>query len=784
MPVGAMPLGAVLSPSGKRLVLSLGGWRVQGIQVVDRAEGRVVQTLRQPSAFVGIAFSVDGRELFVSGGNEDAVYRYRWAGDTAVLTDSIRLAPKSRGAGTRYPAGLAVSPDGRTLYVTENLGDALAVVDIASGRVRERRPTPRYPYAVAAGPDGQVFVSAWTGNQVIAFRAAADGSLGEGVSIAAGRHPSALLLTRDGTRLFVASASTDRVTAIDTRTRRSIAVLSDAPPAVTEGSTPNALVLSDDEQTLFVAEADNNAVARFQLSAATSGHAIDQSIRDSLMGRIPSGWYPTALVLAGDTLFIANGKGSGTHANPDGPTPSHARTPDSHSYTLGQLDGSLTVLAGARRSDNATTAQYSARVARANGWDAAASPAPKYPPFEHVIYVIKENRTYDQVLGDLTQADGDTSLLFFPRAVAPNHHALAERFGIFDRFFVTAEVSPDGHNWSTAAYATDYLEKTVPSQYSARGRSYDYEGTNRGFNAANIPDDDVAEPANGYLWDAAARAHVSMRNYGEFVVRDDAETSGPPDEARAGRSTKTGSYRGDKPALRSVTNSAYPGFDLAIRDQVRADIWLADFAKDVRSGQMPQLEIVRLPNDHTAGTRAGTPTPRAMMADNDLALGRMVEAVSKSPYWKNTVFFVLEDDAQNGPDHVDSHRSVLLVVSAYNQSAVSHRWVNTTDVVATMLEILHAPHLSQFDVYGRPLREIWASSPDVTPYARLNPAVDSLERNPATGRGANESQRLDLSREDAADEDAFNRVLWRAMKGDQPYPGTRRLAPLEWKRAR
>ncbi len=215
-----------------------------------------------------------------------------------------------------------------------------------------------------------------------------------------------------------------------------------------------------------------------------------------------------------------------------------------------------------------------------------------------------------------------------------------------------------------------------------------------------------------------------------------------------------------------------------------ADVWLVEFANDVRSGQMPQLEIVRLPNDHTAGMRAGSPTPRAMMADNDLALGRMVEAVSKSPYWKSTVFFVLEDDAQNGPDHVDSHRSVLLVISAYNKGGVTHRWVNTTDVVATMLEILHAPHLSSFDTYSRPLREIWTNSANATPFARLQSAVDSTERNPSRGTGARQSGTLDLSREDAADEDTFNRVLWLAMKGRQPYPSPHSSLPLEWKRGK
>jgi hypothetical protein len=436
------------------------------------------------------------------------------------------------------------------------------------------------------------------------------------------------------------------------------------------------------------------------------------------------------------------------------------------------------------RAGGAALDALSARVARANGWDrratgdergdsaGAASAARRYPPFRHVVYIIKENRTYDQVLGDLPQGDGDTSLVFFPRPVSPNHHALAERFGLFDRFFVNAEVSPDGHNWSTAAYTTDYLQKTVPSHYSERGRTYDYEGTNRGAGAANIPEDDVAEPAEGYLWDLAERAGITFRNYGEFVAPVDADADKLPE-----------GYRGSKPFLRANTNERFPGYDLDITDQRRADVWLEEFAGYVRRGRMPQLMVVRLPNDHTAGARAGSPTPRAMMADNDLALGRMVEALSRSPFWKSTVVFVLEDDAQNGPDHVDSHRSPLFVISPYNRPGVHHRFANTTDVLATMEEILGLEPLSQFDWYGRPLREIFAATPDLRPYAALTPAVPLDERNPATGRGASASAKLDLSIEDVADEDAFNRILWEAIKGEGvPYPGARRLTGLEMKR--
>ena len=379
-----------------------------------------------------------------------------------------------------------------------------------------------------------------------------------------------------------------------------------------------------------------------------------------------------------------------------------------------------------------------------------------------MIYVIKENRTYDQVFGDLRQADGDTSLVFFGRSISPNHHALAERFGIFDRFFVSAEVSGDGHNWSTAAYATDYVDKTVQLNYSDRGRSYDFEGHNRGQRLA--PGEDAAEPANGYLWDLAKRKGISFRNFGEFVTGEEASEKGP---LPAG-------YAGLKPFLDSHTDSTFPGFDLEIPDQHRADIWIAQLARWEKDGTMPALQIFRLPNDHTSGGRAGAPTPRAHMADNDLALGRAIEALSKSSYWKNTVVFVLEDDAQNGPDHVDSHRSPLLVISAYNRPRVWHRWANTTDVLKTIEEMLTLQSLSQFDGFGRPLRGIFADTPDLAPYTALRPAQSLDERNPAAGPGVRESEALDLRLEDRSDDETFNRALWLVIKGAKvPYPGSR-----------
>ena len=768
--LGSMPLAMVLSPEKDRIVVLLNGWREQGIQVVDRSSGRVLQTIPLPAVFLGIVFSPDGKSLYVSGGDQDVVYRFDWRSGAAALADSIVLAVKQKGKdGTRYPAGIVLSPDGRTLYAAENLADSLAVVDLESRKVIQRLATERYPYGVVVGPDGTVYASAWGGWTVSIFRPRGNGAgrLDESTRVRVGRHPSALALNPSGSRLFVASGSTDKISVLDTRTRGVIHTLNDANPAGTgEGSTPNALALSADGARLFVAEADNNAIGVFDLSSGTAGSAAAAG-NDAPSGRIPVGWYPSAVAVDGADLLVINGKGRGTGPNPGHWQPGKPRPPHSPDYTLGQLNGTLTIIPAAKVLSSELDA-FSRRVASANGWNAARRGG-KYPPFEHVIYIIKENRTYDQILGDLPQADGDTSLVFFPRPLSPNHHALAERFGIFDRFFVNAEVSPDGHNWSMGAYVTDYAEKTIPSNYSSRGRSYDYEGFNRGV----LPDDDVSEPSSGYLWSLADRAGITYRNYGEFVIEPDDPTG-----------LKPPAYVATKPTLAAHTNTAYAGFSMQVPDQVRADVWLKEFQQFVQSGKLPALEIVRLPNDHTSGARAGSPTPRAYMADNDLALGRIIEALTKSPFWKTTVVFVLEDDAQDGPDHVDSHRSPLLVISPYNRGGVFHRFVNTTDVLATIEDILGLGRMSQFDHYGRPLREIWARTPDLTPYAALKPSVPLDEKNPARGAMAEASKKLTLKKEDTSNDDLFNRILWKTIKGDQPYPGPKRMSALEAKVSR
>jgi len=745
VPLGSMPLTMRFSPDSTRIVTILCGYREQGFQVIDRISRRVVQTVFQPAAFVGACFTPDGSRLFVSGGNRDVVYAYTWRGDSAALADSIVLGPPPGKAGGRaYPSGLACSADGARLYVAENLADSLVVVDLSSRRVVQRLATGRYPYDVIAPRDGRVFVSAWGASWVATFEPGAKG-LRTGPRIAVGWHPSTMLLDPSHSTLFVTCASSDRIAVIDTERDSVVDALSDAAPGgPAEGSTPNGLALSPDGQRLYVAEGDNDAVAVFERRAGdVDGHAARAW---QLAGRIPVEWYPTAVLTRGDSLWVLNGKGRGTAPNPRFGHPGRKGPFEKTQYTLGQTNGSLSFLAS---PTGAELGALSTRVARSNGWD-HAPPQTALPPFQHVIYVVRENRTFDQVLGDLGAGDTDSSLTFFPRAVTPNAHALAERFGIFDRFFVNGEVSGDGHNWTMAAYASDYVEKTIPSGYSGRGRSYDFDGLNRD----QPTDEDVNEPSSGYLWDLAHRAHVTLRNYGEFTRRS-------PD----------GHWIANKPWLAACTDTSYPGWDLEIPDSVRADRWIAAFRSQVAGDSMPALSILWLPNDHTAGARAGSPTPRAFAADNDLALGRIVEALTHSRYWRSTVMFVLEDDAQDGPDHVDSHRSPLLVISPWGRPGVVHRFANTTDVVATIDRVLHMGALSKYDHFGRPLAGVFSATPDTSAYVALMPGVSRHETNPDSTESARLSRQLDLSREDRADFALFNRILWQVLKGpERPCP--------------
>jgi len=731
--LGSMPLNLVPAPGGEKAVVVLGGWREQGIQIVDLRTNQVTQTLLQDGAFYGAAFSPDGNTLYVSGGNTDTLFIYSWKEGTATLANKVELAKAKTtdGTGTSYPAGVAVAPNGKLVYVAENVGDHLAVVDAATGEIVQRLSTDHYPYGVIVTDDGHLFVSAWGGTTISDFHVLADGKLAYLGRIEVGCHPSALSVS--GSRLYVALAGSDRIAIVDARSRKVTGYLHDsasgAPP---EGSTPNALAIGADRKRLFVAEADNNAVAVFDLA------------NGKLLGRVPTDWYPTAVAEVGAQILIVSGKGRGTHANPDGPVPlTNWPEGNPRAYTLGQLNGSMRLLPSSMTP--AQLSVFTQRVAIANNWQQKRATR-RYPPFKHVVYIIKENRTYDQVLGDLKEGDGNAGLVYFPDlTVTPNHHALARRFGLFDRFFVNAEVSSQGHIWSTAAYVTDYGEKTVPSGYA--GKRGDVDG------------EESDEPEHGFLWTLAKQSGITFRDYGEMV-------KGNPGWPVTQRD------------LGADVSPDYVPFDLVTQDQKRADVWIAEHQRFVRDGNMPQLELMWLPMDHLTAARPGKCTPYACMADNDLALGRIVQALSHSSYWKDTVIFVVEDDAQAGPDHVDSHRAPFYAISAYSRPATVHRFINTTDVIAAIEDILGMGRLSKFDYFSRSLAEIFASTPDLTPYEAITPRQDLNEKNPQNTAAARISEGLDLSAPDRVDDRMYNRILWLMLKGDTPQPAVRNWAPL------
>jgi len=739
--LGSMPLGMALAPDRKNLVVVLSGWREQGIQVVDLESRRITQTIQQEAAFYGVSFSADGKALYVSGGNQDLIYIYTWSNGAATLEKRIVLGEnKPDKTGSRYPAGLAASRKGNLLYVAENVGDALAVVDPTSARVLQRFSTDHYPYAVEAAADGNVYVSAWASNTISMFRTQADGTLSSAGRLTVGPRPSALTSSQDGSRLFVALAGTDQIAVVDARARSVLGYLHDgAPGAPNQGSTPNALALSQDGTKLYVAEADNNSIAVFDVSERALEPGRAKLPRPA--GRIPTDWYPTAVLVLNSKLIVLTGKGHGSHANPDGPVPGEGiKRP--LGYDLGQLNGSLRICSadpGPRVLE-----QLSHRVAEANGWNRPPA-ARRYPPFKHVVYIIKENRTYDQVLGDLKEGDGDPNLVFFGSEVSPNHHALAQHFGLFDRFFTNAEVSSQGHIWSTAAYVTDFGEKLIPSAYSDRRGGIDGE--------------EIDEPLGGFLWNLAAKKGLWFRDYGEMA-------SGPEGWPVTQRD------------LRADLSPVYPEFNLKISDQKRADGWIKELHEFAAKGDMPALEVLHLPSDHTAGGRAGYPSPRAYMADNDLALGRIVEALSQSRFWRDTVIFVLEDDSQAGPDHVDSHRSPFFAISAYNRPGTIHRFANTTDVVAAIEDILGLARLSKFDYFSRSLADVFGETPNLGPYSALLPQVDMHEMNLSQGPAAQMSEELDLRAADRSDDGLFNKILWYMLKPDSPAPPAASKAPL------
>ncbi len=756
-----LPMTLALDPDGKHLFVLNAGYTQPSVLILDPAQpGREdgVTRVGLNHAWLGLALNAAGDRFYVPEGNHGTVREFSFTDGTVKPEREFKLFeglvnPKARGRERWNPAHFlgdaALHPDGKRLYVADMQAGLVYEINLEKGALERQIRVGTHPYRVLVAPDGiRVYVSNW-GSANISVIEASSGAVR--ATFASGAHPSDMLLDSRG-RLYVACANTNAVYVHDAqsgavREQISVALHPRSPP----GSTPNALALAPDGSRLFVANADNNAVAVIALSEAES----------RVEGFIPTGWYPTALRFSTDgrRIYVANGKGQASFPNPRGPQSDRPSTPETQ-YIPRIQKGSLSII---DVPDAAQLKILTRRVVANSPYrdellETAPGPGTVIPtrpggatPIRHVIYVIKENRTYDQVFGDIKEGNGDPSLVLFGEKITPNHHRLAREFVLLDNFYVSADVSADGHNWSMGALANDYVQKLWPATYASRRALYDYEGEDR----ASIP-------PGGYLWDAARKAGLSFRVYGEW-------TENPKDPSQP--------VKPRVKELEGYIDPLYRNFDLDYSDQKRADEWLREFREFEKNGNLPRFQIVRLPNDHTAGTRAGAWTPRAMVADNDWALGRIIEALTRSRYWKETAVFVLEDDAQNGPDHVDSHRSVALVISPYvRRGALDSALYSTTSMLRTMELILGLPPLTQHDAASTPMYAAFTDQPDLRPYTALKPQVDLNERNPPTAPGAAASARMDFSDVDRIDDDEMNAILWRAIKGDVPMPAPVRSA--------
>jgi YVTN family beta-propeller protein len=753
MSIGDLPLAMVQSPDGRYLIVSNNGYAKPTLTVVDLQNFYVREKVPVDHAWLGLAWHPDGRRLYSSGGGQNTVNEFTWANGKLTLTAAYALGRTERSGRLGRPGdvgflgGVAVSADGRALFAVNVLATSLTAIDLDRQRVRATIDLPAEPYTCLVSPDGRaLFVSVWGGAGVLILDPVTLALLGE---VRVGPHPNAMVLSKDGARLFVACANTNAVWVIDiaSRTAReqiSVALYPNAPV----GTTPNALGLSPDGNRLLVANADNNTVA-----------VVDVSKPDAsgVEGFIPTGWYPTGVMFDrdGKNIFVLAGKGLSSQANPRGPEPGAPEAPGQ--YTGAMLQGALSVLPV---PDEATLKAMTRRVYELTAYSDAirltpatapkASPIPSKvgqpSPIKHVFYVIRENRTYDQILGDLERGNGDPMLTLFGEEVTPNAHAIAREFVLLDNFYVDAEVSYDGHAFSTGAYATDFIEKMWPTNYGDRGSVYLGEGGGK----MRTPYGSVAAPPEGYLWDFAKRAGVTVRSYGEFADWD----------------KQWGPVRATVPGLEGLVHPSYPPWDLDIHDNERVDVWLKEFREFEANLQLPRLSIIRLPNDHTNGTQPGSWTPRAMIAENDLALGRLVEAISNSRYWKESAIFVLEDDAQNGPDHVDSHRSVAFAISPFaRRQAVDSTLYSTTAMLRTMELVLGLPPMSQYDAAATPMYNAFQATPVFTPYKQRPARVSTDERNGADAPGALASMRMNFAEADLTPELELNEILWKSVRG-------------------
>ncbi len=765
LPLGDFPLNLAVSSSQKWIAATNNGQSVQSLQLIDSKTEKVLNSVVIPKSWYGLKFSADEKFLYASGGNDNWILKY--AIEKALpmgeslggayklqLKDSIILGKK--WPEKISPGGIEIDDAANLLYVVTKENNSLYVVDLSSKKILHQLELSNEAYACLLSPDKkELYISLWGGDKVLVF----DTKKKEITSqIAVGDNPNELLLNKKGTTLYVANANDNSVSVIDVKKRMVIEVLNaalfaDAPT----GSTSNGLALSANEKTLYVANADNNCLAVFDV--AMPG-------RSKSKGFIPVGWYPTNIKVIGKKIFVSNGKGFSSFANPKGPNPTRAEQRVDHhvgdttikvsaGYIGGLMKGTMSII---DEPTDVALAVYSKAVYKntsytkekeLNAGGQKGGPIPMKvgdpSPIKYVFYIIKENRTYDQVLGDMPEGNGDTSLVLFGERITPNQHKLAREFVLLDNFYADGEVSADGHNWSTSANATDYLEKNWVTSYGGRGGTYPGEGRR-----------DIANPKKGFIWDYCKRAGVSYRTYGEFA-----------DGGKA-----------NIPVLEGHFCPYYSSYNMTVRDTTRFYQWRREFDSLIAVNALPRFNSLRFGNDHTEGLRLGRPTPFAHVADNDLAVGMFLEYLSQSPVWKESAVFIVEDDAQNGPDHVDAHRTTAYVAGPFvKRGFVDHTMYSTSSMLRTMELILGLPPMSQYDAAATPMWRSFTSTPDLKPFTSLPSAIDLNEKNKSATASAKLSETFDFSKEDRIPDLVFSEVIWKAVKGeDSKMPAPRRSA--------
>jgi len=739
LPLGDLPLNMVVSPSKKWLAVTNNGQSTQTVQLIDVAAGRVLAEKVIPESWLGLAFSSDEHYLYASGGNDNVIIKYRIDTNHQLIEDDqIRLGEK--WPVRISPAGMQLEDKSNTLYIVTKENNSLYVVDLKTKKSHSLPLGAEAYTCLLSENKRQLYISLWGGGRILIYDIPKNQIID---SIAVGDHPNDLCLSRNGRILFVANANDNSVSVIDVQKRKLLETLDAALyPGSPAGSTSNGVALSEDQKTLYIANADNNCLAVFDVSDPGSSHSI---------GFIPVGWYPTVVKVIGKEVFVCNGKGFTSFPNPQYKAFDTSRTNISFEksvektgYIGGLFTGTLSIfyepttiqLKEYSRLVYENTPYHKDRELTAPG--EKGNPVPMHigdsSPIKYVFYILKENRTYDQVLGDLGEGNGDSSLCLFGNKITPNLHALAKEFVLLDNFYVDGEVSADGHNWSMGAYATDYLEKTWPTGYGDRGGTYDAEG-----------DRSIANNKGGFIWDQCSRAGVSYRTYGEFA--DD--------------------YKPNIPVLKDHFCPYYTSWDQRVRDTTRVGQWKRDFDSLLAHHALPRLNTLRIINDHTEGLNKGRPTPMAHCADNDLAVGMFVDYLSKSPVWKESLVIVLEDDAQDGPDHVDAHRSTAYIAGGYvKRHSVDHTMYTTSSALRTIELILGLPPMSQYDAAAMPMWRCFSPQADLTPFQVKPLQTDITAVNTVENAWQSKSEELDFSKEDLAPNRLFTEVIWKAVKGE------------------